>query len=239
MAYTNGPPTIVTDGLVLLLDAMNPRSYVSGSTQWNDVTANNNSGSFTGMGLVSNPTGFQFGTGSSFVTINNTGTLTFTTASQFTLNIWTRFDGAVTSSTTNNSGCAFAAGSFVGSVGIGFGIGRTGLNTHSIGYAARPTGGTDYLVNVSILTGSIYNATMVFSGSVIYAYLNGVFRSSLAVNTGTTFSTNWSMFTNNGIPGGNNFKPEGKMYYASAYSRALSAQEVTQNFNAMRGRFGV
>ena len=42
---------IVTNGLVLALDAANPKSYVSGSTTWRDLSGNNNSGS-----LVNGPT---------------------------------------------------------------------------------------------------------------------------------------------------------------------------------------
>ena len=42
---------VVTDGLVLSLDAANPKSYVSGSTTWYDLSGNNYSGS-----LVNGPT---------------------------------------------------------------------------------------------------------------------------------------------------------------------------------------
>jgi hypothetical protein len=35
-------PNIVTDGLVLYLDAANVKSYVSGSTTWVDIAAGNN-----------------------------------------------------------------------------------------------------------------------------------------------------------------------------------------------------
>jgi hypothetical protein len=234
----SGGPDISEFGLVLLLDTLNPRSYTSGSSTVNDVSANTNSGSLTGVTLTQSPFGFQFGTGSSFVTINNNGALTFTTASQFTLSIWTQFDTSVTSSAENNSACAFSAGSFVGSVGLGFAINRNSIPV-SIAYAARPIGGSDFAHYQPISFGTINNPTLVFSGSVVYAYLNGNFVGSIAITTGTTFSTNWSMFTNNGVPGGNNFKPQGKMYYASAYNRALTAQEIQQNFNAQRSRFGV
>ena len=52
---------IVTDGLVLALDAADRNSYVSGSTTWRDVSGNNNSGS-----LVNGPT-FSSGNGGSIV----------------------------------------------------------------------------------------------------------------------------------------------------------------------------
>ena len=46
MAYINTPP-VVTNGLILHLDAGNRLSYTSGSTVWNDLSGNNNSGSLT------------------------------------------------------------------------------------------------------------------------------------------------------------------------------------------------
>lgn len=47
----NYSPKIVTDGLVLYLDAANTKSYVSGSTIWNDLSRNNFNGS-----LINTPT---------------------------------------------------------------------------------------------------------------------------------------------------------------------------------------
>ena len=42
--YGNG---MVTDGLIFYLDAANPRSFVSGSTSWYDMTRNSNNGTLT------------------------------------------------------------------------------------------------------------------------------------------------------------------------------------------------
>ena len=44
-------PKIITDGLVLYLDAANPYSYVSGSTVWNDISRGGNNGT-----LINGPT---------------------------------------------------------------------------------------------------------------------------------------------------------------------------------------
>ncbi len=43
MAFTRGA-NVVTDGLVLCLDAANPKSYISGSTSWRDTSGNTNNG---------------------------------------------------------------------------------------------------------------------------------------------------------------------------------------------------
>ena len=38
MSTLSGGPNVVMDGLVLWLDAANTKSYVSGSTTWNDIS---------------------------------------------------------------------------------------------------------------------------------------------------------------------------------------------------------
>ena len=52
---------IVTDGLVLCLDAANTKSYVSGSTTWNDISRSGFSGT-----LINGPT-FNGNNGGSIV----------------------------------------------------------------------------------------------------------------------------------------------------------------------------
>jgi len=47
----NFSPKIVTDGLVLYLDAANTKSFISGSTTWNDISKNKNDGT-----LINGPT---------------------------------------------------------------------------------------------------------------------------------------------------------------------------------------
>jgi hypothetical protein len=56
----NVAPNIITDGLVLYLDAANTKSYVSGSTAWNDLVGTNNGT------LVNGPT-FSSANGGSIV----------------------------------------------------------------------------------------------------------------------------------------------------------------------------
>jgi hypothetical protein len=40
-------PRIVTDGLVLCLDAGNPKSYTGSGTTWTDLSGNGNNGTLT------------------------------------------------------------------------------------------------------------------------------------------------------------------------------------------------
>ena len=61
MSTASGGPNIVTNGLVLSLDAANTKSYISGSTVWKDLSRGGNDGT-----LVNSPT-FNTGSGGSIV----------------------------------------------------------------------------------------------------------------------------------------------------------------------------
>jgi hypothetical protein len=52
MSYNNGP-RIVTSGLVMYLDAGNRRSFVSGSSTWNDLSRNGNTANASGTPVFS------------------------------------------------------------------------------------------------------------------------------------------------------------------------------------------
>ena len=87
MAFFRGP-NVVTNGLVLALDAANTKSYVSGSTTWNDLSGNNNSGS-----LVNGPTFNSANLGSivfdgvdDYINCGNSSTLNITET--FTISLW-------------------------------------------------------------------------------------------------------------------------------------------------------
>ncbi len=61
MSTVGGGVNIVTNGLVLYLDASNTKSYVSGSTTWSDVSRSGNNGT-----LINGPT-FNSANGGSIV----------------------------------------------------------------------------------------------------------------------------------------------------------------------------
>lgn len=89
MAFTHSPK-IVTDGLVLLLDATNPKSYVSGSNTWYDISGNNKHFSL-GTGIRYSPLyngelQFPGSTGTNMVS----SSVAVTNATACTVQIWSR-----------------------------------------------------------------------------------------------------------------------------------------------------
>jgi hypothetical protein len=57
MAFYRGPH-LVTDGLVLALDAASPKSYPGTGTTWSDLSGNNNDFTLDGSGITWNSSGY-------------------------------------------------------------------------------------------------------------------------------------------------------------------------------------
>ena len=69
MSYSNGP-TIVTDGLVLALDAGDRNSYPGSGTTWNDLAGSNNLTLYNSPSFSSNNGGhFLFDGANDYMTI--------------------------------------------------------------------------------------------------------------------------------------------------------------------------
>jgi hypothetical protein len=81
-----------------------------------------------------------------------------------------------------------------------------------------------------------YHVVYVWSGTTIRFYVNGV--EYTATRTGLV-TPQGSVLRVGGNPWGTSALWPGKIQLAQVYNRALSAAEVQQNFNALRGRYGV
>lgn len=114
--------------------------------------------------------------------------------------------------------------------GYGF---ETNTNSNPHELAGRTTGN---VLSSAIVAGSWFNFALVFNNGTFTGYVNGIQTGSAAITNNLTFNrvgdatgfaTNYPAF----------FK--GKISNLKIYNRALSAEEVQQNFNALRSRYGV
>ena len=85
--------SIVTNGLVLQLDAANSKSYVSGSTIWTDLSGQRNSGSLSSTGYGADFGGNIVFRNSTATTTNNNSSLTFGSG-DFSVECWFNTNGA-------------------------------------------------------------------------------------------------------------------------------------------------
>ena len=231
-------PKIVNDGLVLYLDASAPNSYSPyfTPTTWKDLSGNNNSGS-----LINGPTfdsrnggsivfdgvddyATGFGDTSTFSFIQNTGI--------FTVSAWIRLTDFANSRYIlgNNNGTGGAKGFWVGYE----------VTNQRFSFALS-NGTTGFLVfrRNSLITNSNY-AYITYTGNGVNStlYKDGVFV--ITSNNYGTLSTGNS--TNQlGVGRINNTGAywQGNIPVVQIYNKELTPQEVLQNYNATKGRFGL
>ena len=208
-------PSIVLDGLVLCLDAGNPKSYPGSGTTWTDLSGN----------------GY-------LATMRN-----------LTASNWVLVDGQRTFETNDTNNQGFTVSNFV----------RPGTNrtysiwlkskSFSLGWqtwfddgAERILFGTstdtvhiypDVNLTANLQINTWYNLTYTLSGTTAIGYVNGV-----SIGSGTYTSTLTSGTGDLWILGDNGGEISScYCSYASVYNRALTPQEIQQNYNALKGRF--
>jgi hypothetical protein len=225
MAF-NYSPKIVTDGLVLYLDAANTRSYVSGSTTWTDLSRGGNNGT-----LINGPT-FNGDNGGSIVFdgsndfINFTSLNPITSSSPFTLTSWLNVK---THST-------YGISLFIGN-GSGNNSAYLGYVTAAQNGASNSIGGGFYGINmgsgISTNTGWHY-VVLSYTGNDAYLYVDGVLR--VTRNSHIAALTNTSIVIGKANIG-TTFSFNGNVGASSIYNRALSPTEILQNYNATKQRY--
>ena len=230
---------IVTDGLVLNLDAGDTSSYPGSGTTWYDISGNGLTGA-----LTNGPTYDSANEGSIvFDGVNDYVDVTDTplriTGVSFTMEVWFYYDG--------NSSKAYAiAGKRNSSpynqysLWIGNGTASVTPGNVLFGFVRIDESGGDRSTNYTLPSAGIYHAALINDSSSLKLYVNNVLRAT----TSNTYPSPANLLIS-----GQNFRIgelytgdrylNGKVYTTRLYNRALSASEVEQNFNALRGRYGI
>lgn len=211
-------PSIVTNGLLFCVDAANPRSYPGSGTNWFQLSGSNNTGS-----IVNGPTYNSANLGSlSFDGVDdyvdfsaNLGTM-----ATYTIMFWAKRDAEnrmPVAARTNTSFYWYGDNSWFYTHG-----GATGEY-----YYSKPT---------SIPLGTWGCYCVVYNGSNVSIYRQGIYQGQQA----TTGTADWSVGLRVGWwqPGGA-YAWQGLISNVMMYNTALTADQVTQNFNATRGRYGL
>lgn len=215
---------IITDGLVSYLDAGTLMSYLRSGTTWRDISGNGNNGT-----LTNGPT-FNSGNGGNIVFdgsndfISILGSTSITTA---TLLIWVYRNGIQ----PNYAGIYYSRGFQAN--GLSF-----FSTTNNLSYTWNSSSGTfsfNSNLNVPNLQWSMCAVSISATNAILYvgsssglsSATNNVSNSPTIINGLRIASDNfWSPF-------------RGSVSNAMFYNRALSQTEILQNFNNMKGRFGL
>jgi hypothetical protein len=234
-------PSIVLNGLVLYLDAANIKSYPGSGTTWTDLSGRGNTGTLVNTPTYSGSNGgslsFNY-TDLEYVSFSNSSSLQFLNRLPYTLEAWvypTRNPGA-----NNYTGIFDREDSSVGSrdgYDLLF-LGSSGTDTTF--YIERFTTGAQtsiggVVLNQSVSVNNWHHIVGTYDGTTLSLYRNGSSAGTPGTTTGNI--TNSSKTLTLGVRGGQYF--DGRISNAKIYNRALSAAEVSQNFNALRGRYGI
>jgi len=237
MAFHNSG-RIVTNGLVLALDAADRNSYVSGSTVWNDLSGNNNSGS-----LVNGPSFSSANQGSIvFDGTNDYVDGNIIEPTIFTLMVWFRATGVPSVNDSTGGGLIISSQQYVTNSSLGYFLCYDWSNQRIV-YIQGPNVAGNYVTtnNGSVAQNTICSTTVTFDGTNRTIYLNGNVSTTQNNATGPVYPTSGNRNCQIGRWGFAGFERyfNGIVSQVQIYNRALSAQEVLQNYNAQKSRFNL
>jgi len=216
-------PRVVTDGLVLALDAADVSSYPGSGTTWTDLSGQGNNGTLDNSVTFTsnNGGGFSFDGTDEIISLPKIITTNDFTICQF-----------ISYTSDTGEGWTFEQ--------YNYGAGRLILNTVLIGGSNKFRffiGGNAFNSSTTLVSGQKYFICCVRIGSIGGIYINGNLDATGGLNSNSVDNTT------SAIGGSRAFSLDkqfiGDIYTTSVYNRALTASEIQQNFNALRGRFGI
>jgi hypothetical protein len=238
MSYRTGPK-IVTDGLALCLDAADRNSYAGSGNTWTDLSGNGNSGT-----LVNGPV----------FSSNNGGVITFDGS-----NDWSYFT-ASNAITGNNPSSLSMMGFFKSNPnntarGYIFSLKKQSTPSTLFSIEINDNNAVTTTGYIGCLTwngsahtylsydGDVVDGNWHFVAAVVHSSGRELYLDGELVKTDTSvMSQNVSGHTSAYTVGA--FDTGSNLYWGSiannlVYTRRLSSDEITQNYNATKGRFGL
>ena len=233
-----GGPNIITDGLVLNLDAGNIKSYPGSGTTWFDKSGNGNDGT-----LTNGPT-FDSGNLGSIVFdgvddyVNCSSGSSLNPTSSFTIISFYKLKGlpSVTGNPNIVDKWDWPAGErsfFMGT--------EEGKFSTRISYDGGFPNSLAVTSSISPTVNTIYFQCSVYDGRNLTLNINNVLTSG-------SFDTDRTIYDNQDTEiwlGRARDSGQGErwinadIYSIQVYNRALSQEEIAQNYNATKGRFGL
>ena len=223
-----GQGNIVTSGLVLNLDAANPRSYppAYNGTTWFDLSGNSINGTLTNGPTYSSTNGGNIVLDGvdDFINCGNSSLLNV--GNNISVNVWfyvRRLTFEV----------------IVGKVVNGYSLGwEIDNNSGVLRTTFRPSATLIDLSAGTLTNNTWFMGTMTFDGTTASLYLNGVIAGSTSSGGPVTLNSSEPLTIGRRHSGDPKYFL-GNIASTQMYNRALTAAEINQNFQATRARFGI
>ena len=213
-------PDVVEDGLVLSLDAANGKSYPGSGTTWTDLSGNGNTATLNAFCTYS---------------ANDGGGIVF--------NGSTAYVDLATTSLISGSGAFTVEAFFNNTSSYGELLGNYGSSPYQTNYLWFATAGlyinsSYYVPNPLTNTGKHHLIATRSSTGYINVWQDGVQQVANNGPNTSSIPTNiaWRIGADVNDAGE---KLTGTIYVLRAYNIELSSAQIIQNYNALRGRFGI
>jgi hypothetical protein len=217
-------PNIITDGLVLNLDAANTKSYISGSTTWYDKSGNGNNGTLT------NGPAFSSENGGSIV-FNGSNNVVLTsyspTFNDFSVLVWFKATSVLSYGRVVDKN--FQTGMW---------IGRNSTNANSWGGGVLESG-APFGRYITLQDGNWHMIVSIRQGTTHTLYGDGIINTTSGTVSSTALSATSFAFGKNNSTSPFTDPFGGNIVQVLIYNKALSAAEVLQNYNAQKSRFNL
>jgi hypothetical protein len=223
----SGGPDLIQDGLVLCLDASDKNSYPGSGTTWYDISGTGNNATLANGVVFSSINGgiFDFDGIDDYAYVNDNSTLDL--AGDKSQCIWLYMDQSY-----SGTGILGKSNSSVYGMAISYGWSSGGFENIAWNSTNNPQlspAGSD--IN------NWYYISGVQNGSTRYIYAIGSNGIRVVSYSGGTHTWNNALnFTIGQVEGYYTNMKAGSVH---VYNRAITQQEILQNYNAQKSRFGL
>lgn len=231
-----GDNSIVRNGLVLWLDAGLSSSYSGSGTTWTDLSGNGRNGTLTNGPTYSSDNGgsLSFDGVDDYIECGNIGTIgnTYSIDCFFNSSSVVNYRNLYDMNYSTYSGVS-------GNVGPRFEQFSDG--TANWVWSGNTSNNSIYTFTTAaaLSANTWYHTVFTMNSGTVNTYVNGVIRDS-NVSSGSGYVTTFGS-----VNLGRGFILAGNRYFSGRipsfrlYNRVLSLSEVQQNYQALRGRFGI
>lgn len=211
-----GVPSIVTNGLVLYLDAGNKKSYSGSGTSWFDISGNSYTSTLAFQSYSSEYGGAIVGANNTYATIP-------------TININTDYTYQWVVKKTSDITPVLVGNIFSNGMVIYFTTTSITIFRNTVGTVIDFGSNTATSLNIPY----IITIKLIKSTNTFYCYINGVLKNSVVYTPAFKTDSQTLMRVGSGVG------LTGNLYSFMSYNRALSDAEVLQNFTSLKGRYGL
>lgn len=229
-------PSVVMDGLIFNIDAGNIRSYSGSGVTVNCLAGGIGGTLINGVGFTSfNSGSFVFDGTNDYINVSHSSTISAAATNSFTLSAWFLSTVNGTNSTleivnkrNNTAGPTY--------VSYGMSWYRPASVDSIFARIGFTDNGVNDLISSTLSQNQWYFATETFDGTNHRLYINGILDKTSSVSGKTILDDGFSL-TINSYSGSAEFLA-GRTSLIHYYNRSLTAQEILQNYNATKSRYG-